>query len=110
MSTGISAEKALTMPVTPSSVTRNTAAMNTMLPSQVGTWNSWVSMAPTPADMDTTTKNRNTAPMAPEAPRSHLMSQGTSRRSMSAHWVIWVSRTNRMPMTVNSTAAAAKPT
>ena len=52
--------------------------MNTALPSQVGTPNSCVSMAPTPADMDTTTKNRNTALMAPEAARSHLISRGTS--------------------------------
>ena len=77
-SSGIRAEKAFTIPLTPSSAVRNTSSMNTALPSQVGTPNSCVSMAPTPADMDTTTKNRNTAPMAPEATRSHLISHGTS--------------------------------
>ena len=60
---GIMAEKALTIPLTPRSATRNTASMNTALPSQVGTRNSWVSMAPTPADILTTTKKRNSAPM-----------------------------------------------
>ena len=98
------------MPLTPSSATRNTANMNTALPSHAATPNSWCSMAPTPADMDTTTKNRNTAPMTPVAPRSHLMSQGTSSLPISAHFVICVSRTNSTPMTVNSTAAAIKPT
>ena len=107
---GIMAEKASTIPLTPSSATRNTASISIALPSQVGTPNSCVSIAPTPADMDTTTKNRNSAPTAPEAPRSHFTSQGTSSFPISAHCVICVKRTNRMPMTVNSTAARAKPT
>ena len=49
-------------------------------------------------------------PTAPEAPRSHFTSQGTSSLPISEHCVICVKRINRMPMTVNSTAARAKPT
>ena len=107
---GIMAEKALTMPLTPSSAVRNTASINTALPSHVETPNSCASMAPTPADMLTTTKSRNTAPITPLALRSHLMSQGTSSLSISAQRVICVSRTNSTPMAVNNSAASTKPT
>ena len=109
-STGISAEKALTIPVTPSRATSATASMNRALPIHVGRPVICSNSAPDPAAIMTTTPNRKAAATMPEAARSHGIFQGTSSRSISSVWATCVSRTSKMPNRVNSTAASRKPT
>ena len=77
---GIREEKALTMPLTPKMATIATMTVNTALPIHAGTSKSCCSIAPTPADISTTTPKRNSAVMTPAALRSHAtFSQGTRR-------------------------------